>query len=239
MTPHADALRAFLDDPASAGWRDLPFFGPGGTLFEGSAAVRITQQLDAKAAAGAHILPPAPDMFAALRLTPLHQVKAVILGQDPYPTPGHAHGLAFSYRGSGGLPASLRRIFMELADDLGAEQPRGGDLTGWAKQGVLLLNAALSVEAGKAGAHLKLGWEALADQAVSAVSARNAATAFILWGDKARSRRALIDARHLILESAHPSPLAARGDFMGSKPFSRANAFLEEKGVGAIEWTAL
>ena len=239
MTPYQDALRAFLDDPASAGWRDLPFFGSGETPFEASHAVRIMQQLDAKAAAGAHLLPPEPDLFSALRLTPLRGVKAVILGQDPYPTPGHAHGLAFSYRGKGALPASLKRIFMELGDDLGMEKPRGGDLTGWAQQGVLLLNAALSVEAGKAGAHLKLGWEALTDQALSAVSAQNEATAFILWGNKARSRRGLIDARHLILESAHPSPLAARGDFLGSKPFSRANAYLREKGVGAVQWAAL
>ncbi len=229
------ALGAFLGDPGSAGWRDLPFFTQPDAA-GATAAERITALLDVRASAGALVLPPPPDLFAALRLTPLRTVRAVILGQDPYPTPGHAHGLAFSYRGSGGLPASLRRIFRELSDDLGLPVPARGDLTGWAMQGVLLLNTALSVEAGKAGAHLAMGWQELADQAVCAVSAQRQAVAFILWGDKARSRGALIDPRHTRIESAHPSPLAARGDFLGSRPFSRANACLAAQGLDAIDW---
>jgi len=238
MGSFAAALAAFIDDPASSGWRDLPFFGRGDASGEG-AAQRIAAELDARAAAGARILPPAGDIFAALRLTPLGSVKAVILGQDPYPTPGHAHGLAFSYLGAGAFPASLKRIFRELSADLCIAAPQTGDLSGWARQGVLLLNTALSVEAGQAGAHLRLGWQALTDQAVLAASVQRPAAAFILWGDKARARKALIDSRHLVLESAHPSPLAARGDFMGSRPFSRTNAFLAEKGLEPIAWERL
>ncbi len=235
-TTYSSALDAFLGDPSSAGWRDLPFFGSGETLFDEGPARRIAAELDAKTAAGAHVLPPAPLMFSALSLTPLASVKVVVLGQDPYPTPGHAHGLAFSFSGQGGLPASLRRIFTELADDLGVPPPKAGDLTPWARQGVLLLNTALSVEAGKAASHLKLGWQVLTDQAIAAVSAASLGCIFILWGDKARSRRTFIDDRHLVLESAHPSPLAASGDFMGSKPFSRANAWLRDKGIEPVDW---
>jgi uracil-DNA glycosylase len=231
----ADALDAFLDDAANAGWRDLPFFMQRDASGV-SAAERITALLDEKASAGTTVLPMPADLFAALSLTPLHSVKAVILGQDPYPTPGHAHGLAFSYRGHGVLPASLRRIFRELSDDLGVPAPARGDLTRWAQQGVLLLNTALSVEAGKAGAHLRLSWQALADEVVGAVSAQRPAVAFILWGDKARSRAPLIDTRHARIESAHPSPLAARGDFLGSRPFSRANAYLTAQGLDVIDW---
>jgi uracil-DNA glycosylase len=225
---HASALTAFLSHPASAGWRDLPFFK--------AEAARIAHELDRRAMSGAVILPQAHEIYAALALTPLAGVKAVILGQDPYPTPGDAHGLAFSCRGAGRLPASLKRIFAELSADLGAPAPVTGDLSNWAEQGVLLLNSALSVEAGKAGAHLKLGWAALTDQVVSRVSAAQPAAAFILWGDKARAKRALVAPRHLVIESAHPSPLAARGDFMGSRPFSRANAFLAAQGLPPIRW---
>ncbi len=226
---HADALRAFLDDPAAAGWRDLPFFADGSAAF-------LAAELDRRAAKGAMILPAPQQVYAALALTPLDQVRAVILGQDPYPTPGDAHGLAFSYVGEGRLPASLQRIFAELAADLAVPAPRRGDLSGWARQGVLLLNAALTVEAGKAGAHGRLGWAALTDQVVARVSASRPMVAFLLWGDKARAKRALIDARHLVVESAHPSPLAARGDFIGSRPFSRANAALAAAGLEPIGW---
>ncbi|MCX7323881.1 MAG: uracil-DNA glycosylase [Hyphomicrobiales bacterium] len=231
MGAYAEALDAFRADPASAGWRDLPFFTDG-------EAGRVTGHLDHLAGAGAVILPKPADVFAALAQARLAQVKVVILGQDPYPTPGHAHGLAFSKAGDGPLPASLKRIFRELADDLGIAAPASGDLSGWAAEGVLLLNAALTTEAGKAGHHLRLGWQSLTDQAIVAVSAGARAAAFILWGDKARARRGLIDARHLVIESAHPSPLAARGDFLGSRPFSRTNAFLAANGVGPVDWLA-
>lgn len=228
MRAYSAALDAFICDPASEGWRDLPFFTAG-------EASRIVGELDRHAARGVTILPGAPDLLNAFRLTAPKRVKVVIVGQDPYPTPGHAHGLAFSCLGQR-LPASLKRIFRELADDLGVNAPATGDLSHWAREGVLLLNTALSVEAGNAGSHLRLGWDALADQAIDLVSATAPAAVFILWGDKARARRHLIAPCHLIIESAHPSPLAARGDFLGSKPFSRANAFLVENGIDPVKW---
>lgn len=231
MRTFTSALAVFLNDPASAGWRDLLFFR------QGEAAL-ICGQLDAKVASGTQVLPPPADIFNALRLTPLDAVKAVILGQDPYPTPGHAHGLAFSCLGPR-LPASLKRIYRELGEDLGVMPPNAGDLSGWAREGVLLLNTALSVEAGQAGSHLRLGWDRLADEAIAVVSRTAPFAVFILWGDKARSRRDQITPRHLVIESAHPSPLAARGDFLGSKPFSRANAFLVGKGIGPVRWASV
>lgn len=230
MLTYRSALQAFIDDPACADWRELPFF------IDGEAG-RIAADLDRKVEADGRVLPAPDEIFNALRLTPLHAVKAVILGQDPYPAPGHAHGLAFSCLGPK-LPASLKRIYRELGDDLGVPPPVSGDLTGWARGGVLLLNAALSVEAGQAGSHLRLGWDRLANEVIAAVSTSADAAVFILWGDKARSRRGLIARRHLVVESAHPSPLAARGDFIGSKPFSRANAFLVENGSQVIDWSA-
>ena len=161
----------------------------------------------------------------------------MILGQDPYPTPGDSHGLAFSYRGSRRLPASLHVIFDELSADLGIPKPRTSELSPWARQGVLCLNTALTVEAGQAGAHLKLGWSALADEVLAAVSAQRPAVAFLLWGGPARKRAVLIDgAKHLVLESGHPSPLNRLNDFRGARPFSRANAWLAERGEKPIDW---
>jgi uracil-DNA glycosylase len=226
---YADALHDFRRAPAHADWAGLPFFQNG-------AADQVVTRLDERVASGAQVLPKPGDLFRALELTPLHAVRAVILGQDPYPTPGDAHGLAFSYVGAGRLPASLKRIFAELAADLGGDARTNGDLTGWARQGVLLLNAALSVEAGRAGAHARLGWEALTDQVVRAIAARPEPSAFILWGEKARAVRPLVGERHAVVESSHPSPLAARGDFLGSRPFSRSNAFLIAVGRGSIDW---
>ncbi len=170
-----------------------------------------------------------------MRLTPLETVKAVILGQDPYPTPGDAHGLAFSYVGARRLPASLKVILAELSSDCGVPLPPSGNLAPWTRQGVLLLNTALTVEAGASGAHMKLGWSALADQAVAAVSAQRPAVVFLLWGGPARRRAALIDrTKHLVLECGHPSPLNRLNDFRGTRPFSRANAWLRER--GASRW---
>ena len=184
--PLAAALAAFRENPAAKGWLDLPFFADG-------TAERVAQEVDACLAAGKQVLPPPENVFNALVLTPLEAVKVVILGQDPYPTPGDAHGLAFSYVGRRRLPASLQVILTELAHDLGCEKPVAGDLSRWARQGVLLLNTALTTEAGCAGAHLKLGWSALADQAVAAVSAGRPAAVFMLWGAPARQRAALVD----------------------------------------------
>ncbi|MEH3145784.1 MAG: uracil-DNA glycosylase [Methylobacterium frigidaeris] len=223
-----EALTRFRE--GGSPWLTLPFFRDG-------SAERVAAAVDARAGAGATVLPAPGNVFRALALTPLDGVRAVILGQDPYPTPGDAHGLAFSYVGKRRLPASLKVILAEMAEETGSAVPASGDLTPWARQGVLLLNAALTVEAGKSGAHMKLGWDALTDGAVAAVSATRPAVAFLLWGAPARRRAELVDrARHLVLEAGHPSPLNRRADFRGSRPFGQANAWLAEKGLEPIDW---
>ncbi|MCB8822430.1 uracil-DNA glycosylase [Microvirga rosea] len=228
--PVSKALAAFRAQPEAASWCALPFFRDG-------EADSIARRVDASATEGAHVLPPPDKIFNSLALTPLERVKVVILGQDPYPTPGDAHGLAFSYAGNRRLPASLRTILAEMADDLGVPMPRKGDLSRWAEQGVLLLNTALTVEAGKAGAHLKLGWSALVEQAVKAVSDRRPAAVFLLWGAKARTCATLVDTtKHLVIEAGHPSPLNRLQDFRGTRPFSRTNTWLETKGLKPIDW---
>ena len=228
--PLATALRIFRHDPAAQGWLRLPFFASG-------AADRVAARVDARIGEGATVLPAPENVFNALRLTPFERVKAVILGQDPYPTPGDAHGLAFSYRGPRRLPPSLKTILAEVASETGSAPPRRGDLTRWAEQGVLLLNVAFTVEAGASGAHMKLGWSALTDEAVAALSAERPAVAFLLWGRKARRRAALVDReRHLVLEAGHPSPLNRLNDFRGTRPFAAANAWLESRGLEPIDW---
>jgi uracil-DNA glycosylase len=161
----------------------------------------------------------------------------VVLGQDPYPTAGDAHGLAFSVNHGVKIPRSLANIFKEMESDLGLPRPPHGHLAHWAGQGVLLLNTCLSVEAGNAGSHRKLGWQTLTDQIVDVVSRKSEGVVFILWGADAQAKRAMIaGSNHLVIESAHPSPLSARRGFFGSRPFSRANAYLIAKGLGAIDW---
>ncbi|RDJ21761.1 uracil-DNA glycosylase [Bosea caraganae] len=233
MSGYAAALAQFLASPASKGWRQLAVFAPGG------AAARAAAAADAERAAG-HVVAPSPERFlAALERTPLAEVRTVILGQDPYPTPGHANGLAFSYVGPPPLPRSLVNIYKERAEDLGEPAPASGDLTPWAKQGVLLLNTALTVREGasKAGSHLTLGWGAVTDAIITAVSGSRPHVVFLLWGAPAQAKRGLIDEnRHHVIASAHPSPLSARRGFFGSKPFSRANEWLERNGQHAIDW---
>jgi len=229
---YADAVARFV--ASGNGWASLEFFRAGN-------ASQAAARADARRDAGAHILPPPADVFTALVLTPPEAVKVVILGQDPYPTPGDAHGLAFSVDRDAAPPRSLRNIFRELADDLGAPIPATGRLSGWARQGVLLLNASLTVEAGAAGAHRKFGWEALADEVIASLAGGDRPVAFILWGADARRFAPLIDGldargRHLVIESAHPSPLSARRGFFGSRPFSQVNAFLQAHGRGVIDW---
>jgi uracil-DNA glycosylase len=227
-----EALDAFLASPASASWRDL-------SVFRDGAVARVCDAVDAERAAG-HVVAPAPERFlAALALTPLDQARVVVLGQDPYPTPGHANGLAFSYVGPPPLPRSLANIYKERAEDTELASPAVGDLSSWAKQGVLLLNTALTVREGatQAGSHLKLGWRAVTDEILSAVSERRPHVVFILWGLPAQAKRALIDeSKHLVIASAHPSPLSARRGFFGSKPFSQANAWLKAKGEVPVDW---
>ena len=190
---------------------------------------------------GATIYPPRGQRLRALELTPLDEVKVVILGQDPYHGPGQAHGLCFSVNDGVPLPPSLVNVYKELQSDLGITPRASGSLEHWARQGVLLLNNSLTVEAGRAGSHAGKGWEAITDAAVAAVAAREAPSVFILWGNHARNKAQRVPelgpgTRHLVLTSPHPSPLSAHSGFFGSKPFSKANAFLEAQGRGAIAW---
>jgi uracil-DNA glycosylase len=198
--------------------------------------------LKAEEAAGKVVYPPRGQRLAALALTPLDQVRCVILGQDPYHGPGQAHGLAFSVRAGVRPPPSLVNIYKELESDLGLPRPAGGDLSRWAEQGVLLLNNTLTVEAGLAGSHAGRGWDAVTDACVAAVAASEQPTVFILWGSHARKKASRVAAlgrasHHLVLTSAHPSPLSAHNGFFGSRPFSQANAFLEAAGRGRIDWS--
>jgi len=175
------------------------------------------------------VFPAEADVFNAFRFTPLEHVKVLILGQDPYPTPGVAHGLSFSVRPGTPIPASLRNIYRELKDDLGIEPATHGCLTAWAERGVLLLNTCLTVRAGEPNSHANRGWEQLTDAAIRAVNEQPRRVAFVLWGNAARRKATLIDAeRHAVIASAHPSPLSARTGFFGSKPFSQVNAALRE-----------
>lgn len=194
--------------------------------------------LQAEEAAGKLILPSAGKRFNALQSTPLEQVKVVILGQDPYPTPGHAHGLSFSVQPEiRPLPRSLLNINRELQDDLGVNNNHTGCLQAWAEQGVLLLNTVLTVTAGNAGSHQKRGWESFTDAVIRAISAQDQPVVFILWGNHAQKKAELINSqRHHIIASAHPSPLSARRGFFGSKPFSRANGFLQTNGRTPVDW---
>jgi uracil-DNA glycosylase len=195
------------------------------------------QQFVATERSRAVVYPPHDEVFAALHLTPYAEVKAVILGQDPYHGPNQAHGLCFSVRPGVALPPSLHNIFKELEADLGVSPPSHGCLDHWARQGVLLLNASLTVRKGRAASHQGKGWETFTDEVLRAVNAKPERVVFILWGASARRKKALIDtSHHVIIESAHPSPLSASNGFFGSRPFSRANAALVEAGRPPIDW---
>jgi uracil-DNA glycosylase len=197
--------------------------------------------LKAEEDAGKRIYPPRGQRLAALELTPLDQVKVVILGQDPYHGAGQAHGLCFSVASDVKVPPSLVNIYKEIEADLGLPRPSHGNLENWARQGVLLLNNSLTVEDGKAGSHAGLGWEAITDAAVAAVAAKAEPCVFLLWGNHARKKAERVaglgpDSHHLILTAPHPSPLSAHSGFLGCRHFSKANAFLEAKGRGAVNW---
>lgn len=215
----SDAMR-----PPS-GWRDLPFFSQD--------YPRIARAL---AAERREVLPPRPQVFAALEACPPDAVKVVILGQDPYPTPGHAHGFAFSVEPDvHPLPKSLANIYREVAEDLGAAPP-DGDLRFWAAQGVLLFNDVLTVPAGVARGHRALGWQKLTPQVLARLA--DMPRACLLWGRDARMHApALRAAGHFVLESPHPSPLSAYRGFFGSRPFSRVNEWLRDRGQTEINWT--
>lgn len=183
------------------------------------------------------IFPDKNDYFRALQLTPLEEVRVVILGQDPYHGAGQAHGLCFSVPAEVRLPPSLQNIFKELATDIGVEKPSSGDLSRWAQQGVLLLNSVLTVEEGKAGSHQKMGWEEFTDKIISVVNSKCERVVFILWGSYAQKKAEFIDtSKHLVLKSVHPSPLSSHRGFFGSKPFSKANQWLKSQGLAPIIW---
>ena len=196
--------------------------------------------LVAEEQAGKQIYPPRGCRLKALELTPLDKVKVVILGQDPYHGPGQAMGLCFSVPEGVKIPPSLVNIYKELEADLGVARADHGDLSKWARQGVLLLNNTLTVEAAKAGSHAKRGWDAITDACVAAVGARDEPSVFILWGSHAQAKAKRIaglrEGQHCVIESPHPSPLSAHRGFFGSKPFSRTNAFLSDHGREAIDW---
>ena len=183
------------------------------------------------------VYPPPGDVFAALHLTPYADTRVVILGQDPYHGPQQAHGLCFSVRQGVRIPPSLVNIHKELHDDLGLPIPNHGNLEAWARHGVLLLNATLTVRAGEAASHQKRGWETFTDHVIEVVNDKPDPVVFMLWGNSARRKRSLIDTtRHVVIESAHPSPLSAHNGFFGSRPFSRANAELVAAGREPIDW---
>jgi uracil-DNA glycosylase len=217
------------------GWRPLAeafFSSPSGQALDRFVSARLD--------AGATVYPPAP--LRALELTPLADVRVVILGQDPYHGAGQAHGLAFSVPDGVRPPPSLRNIFLELARDCGCAVPASGSLERWAQQGVLLLNAVMTVEDGAPGSHAKQGWEVFTDRLVAALAQDAAPKAFLLWGAYAQAKAALIESSgqgHAVLQANHPSPLSARRPplpFLGCAHFSRANAFLEARGRGRIDW---
>ncbi len=184
------------------------------------------------------VYPPVAEIFSAFDACPIDQVKVVILGQDPYHGPGQAHGLSFSVPDGIKLPPSLKNIFKELDSDLGLEQSHSGNLSSWAKRGVLLLNATLTVRKSSPGSHQKKGWETFTDATIKSISDERQHVVFLLWGNYARAKKELIDSsKHFIHESPHPSPFSARHGFFGSKPFSKANNYLESHGIGAVDWS--
>ncbi len=210
-------------------------------VLAGETMAGLRDFLKAEKAAGKRVLPHSRDWFAALSLTPLHQVRVVILGQDPYHGPGQAHGLSFSVRPGVAVPPSLRNIFTELQSDCGIAPPAHGHLAHWARQGVLLLNSVLTVEQAQAASHAGRGWEAFTDAVIHAVAERDDPVVFLLWGSHAQKKAGFVrdvaaGGRHLVLRAPHPSPLSAHRGWFGSRPFSQANAFLAAHGRGTIDW---
>lgn len=181
------------------------------------------------------IFPPKHEVFNAFRLTPFANVKVVIVGQDPYHGVGEAHGLSFSVRDGVKLPPSLKNIYKELYDDLGVPIRTSGDLSSWSKQGVLMLNSTLTVEKDNANSHSNIGWQQFTDDVIRLIDNNKRDVVFILWGNYARSKKALIK-NNFIIESAHPSPFSAYNGFFGSKPFSKCNNYLKSKGLEEIKW---
>lgn len=184
------------------------------------------------------IFPPGPEYFAALNLTSFEDVRVVVIGQDPYHGPGQAEGLSFSVKPGVRFPPSLQNILKELQSDLQLPMPKSGSLVPWARHGVLLLNSVLTVEAGNANSHQGKGWEQFTDRIVSILNEEKRNLVFILWGSYAQKKAAFVDTRkHYVIKEVHPSPLSAHRGFLGSKPFSKANAYLKKHGLEPIDWT--
>jgi len=197
----------------------------------------LSSFLRQRKAAGARVFPPGPEIFAAFDATPFDQAKMVILGQDPYHGFGQAHGLCFSVQPGVPVPPSLLNIYKEIEQDLGIPRPDHGCLLPWARQGVLLLNAVLTVEEGKAGAHQGKGWEGFTDHVVDVLNREREGLVFLLWGSYAQAKGKVIDPRrHKVLKAPHPSPLSAHRGFLGCRHFSAANDYLQRRGSGAIDW---
>ncbi|WP_433058402.1 uracil-DNA glycosylase [Dactylosporangium sp. CS-033363] len=213
-----------------AGWRDV---------MKPHLDLEVVQRLQAFVAdeyAAGPVYPPLPDLFTAFRLCPPDQARVLILGQDPYFKEGQAHGLSFSVRPGVSVPPSLRNVYKEMREDLGVTPPANGDLTPWAADGVLLLNAVLTVRAGKAASHAGKGWEHFTDAAIQALNAFDRRVVFVLWGGYARKKAVLVtNPQHVVIEAGHPSPMNPAG-FLGSKPFSKVNAALEEAGLPPVHW---
>ena len=198
---------------------------------------RLVEFLKQEKRTGRLIYPPGQEIFNAFEQTPLHTVKVVILGQDPYHGEGQAHGLSFSVRKGVRIPPSLQNIYKELANDVGFQIPAHGDLSAWARQGVLLLNASLTVQANQPMSHSKIGWELFTDAVIRTISEQMTSCVFLLWGSFAQQKRSLIDAKkHLILEAPHPSPLSAHRGFFGCRHFSLSNAYLISNGRAPVYW---
>lgn len=209
-----------------------------GDHFDRPEMLALADFLRAEKHAGKAIFPPGADIFAALDATPFDAVKVVILGQDPYHGPGQAHGLCFSVRPGVGVPPSLANIFTEIERDLGFARPDHGCLLPWARRGVLLLNAVLTVQAGMAGSHQGRGWEGFTDRVVDALNREREGLVFLLWGSYAQAKGKLIDSRrHCVLRAPHPSPLSAHRGFLGCRHFSKTNQYLEASGRAPVDWS--
>ncbi|KRD76966.1 uracil-DNA glycosylase [Lysobacter sp. Root983] len=209
-----------------------------GDWFEREDMRALSAFLRERKAAGARIYPPGPQIFAAFDATPFDQVKVVVLGQDPYHGPGQAHGLCFSVQPGVTVPPSLENIYKEIHRDLGLARPDHGYLMAWARQGVLLLNAVLTVEESRAGSHQGKGWEGFTDHVVDTLNREREGLVFLLWGSYAQAKGKVIDARrHRVLKAPHPSPLSAHRGFMGCGHFSAVNDYLSRQGLAAIDWS--
>jgi uracil-DNA glycosylase len=209
-----------------------------GDYFDRPEMIALREFLLAEKRAGKRIYPPGPEIFAALNATPFDAVKVVILGQDPYHGPGQAQGLCFSVRPGVRVPPSLQNIFTEIENDLGIPRPDHGCLMPWARRGVLLLNAVLTVQAGMAGSHQGKGWEGFTDRGIDELNRGREGLVFLLWGSYAQAKGRLIDTRrHCVLKAPHPSPLSAHRGFLGCRHFSKTNQYLEAHGQTSVDWS--